>query len=242
MRTIERLWNGFPRIVEDKIEAGCMIENTLACIGTIIVDEEFINEMYLIADEVKDDKSLVSLMSKIYNKIVDYFSSSIKNDKSRQQTYINNVVVDEDGLILGTKLSSLKGKNISQCSEKSIAAYIILEKLYSMGNITRKPSFVLSNMKTELSNPGPHAFVMLNKECDNPTKHLLFDVENPTILEDTNKEKHCFVGLYSLTDEQNDNFINGQECSPISLYEYMDDYKEISEKRVYGNIKREKSL
>ena len=41
----------------------------------------------------------------------------------------NRRLSDEDGMIIGTRISSLKGKNIAQCSEKSIAAFIILKRL-----------------------------------------------------------------------------------------------------------------
>ena len=146
------------------------------------------------------------------------------------------MVVDEDGMIIGTKLSSLKGKNISRCSEKSIAAYTILERLFSMGYITREPVLTLSYLTTNSTEPEPHAFIMLNKEsCDYPTKHILFDIENPTLVESDNIEQ-SFVGLYTLTDEQYSDFLNGLECVPNSIYELGGSYTEIGEKRTYGNL------
>ena len=244
MQSIEPNWNGMPTIVEDKIESGCNFENTLtAGWATIIIDSDFINEMNLIADELKDDENLALLLFKIYNKISSYFSSTENNDKSREETYASNYVTDEDGLILGTKISSLKGKNISKCSEKSIAAYIILEKLYSMGTLSRKPALTLSHLKTETTNSGPHVFIMLNKEnCKDLTKHLIFDVENPSLLEDSTGKQQYLIGLYSLTDKQYNDLVNGLSCSPTSLYEILNDYHEIGDKRTYGNIKNTKSL
>ena len=244
MQSIERNWNGMPTIIEEKIQDGCRFENTLMSgWGTLVIDNDFINDMNLIANELKDEKNLASLLFKIYTKIYDYFYSTEKNDKSREETYFNNVVTDEDGMIIGTKISSLKGKNISKCSEKSIAAYIILEKIYSIGNMTRKPSLTLSHLKTESIKPEPHAFVMLNREnSTEPTKHLIFDVENPTLIEDSNGKHQYLTGLYSLTDEQYNDFINGLECNPISLYELLGDYHEVGEKRTYGNVKNTKSL
>ena len=242
MKTIERYWNGMPTIVDYELEDGCMIENTLAHIGTIIIDKDFIDEMERIALELKDDKKLVVLLTNLYNKVKEYFSSNEINEKTRQETYFDNNVVDEDGLILGTKISSLKGKNVARCSEKSVAAYIILKKLYSMGAIVRKPSFVLSSLSTEKYGSGPHAFVMLDKDCDDPTKHLIFDIENPTLIEDEDKKKQYCVGIYSLKDEEYNDFLNGLSCSPISLYEIGSDYREISDKRTYGNVTKNKSL
>ena len=138
--------------------------------------------------------------------------------------------------------SSLKGKNIAKCSEKSIAAYIVLDKLYAIGKITRKPLLVLSQLTTEKSKEAPHAFVLLNKECNNPTKHVIYDIENPTLVVDEFGEKQYFAGLYSLTDEQYDSLLNGSYCEPTSLYKILGNYREVSDKRIYGRTRQSKSL
>lgn len=243
MQSIGRSLDGMPTIFETKIEDGCMFENTAGGIGTLIIDRDFINEMKIIANEVKDDKSLISLFTNIYNKIINYFSSSIVNNKSREQTYENNEVIDDEGMIIGTKISSLKGKNISKCSEKSLAAYIILEELYSMGIITRKPVLTLSQLSTDSTEAEPHAFVMLNSDkLDNSNKHLLFDVENLTLVENKSGNQEYYVGLYYLNDEQYNNFFNGLQCSPTSLYEILGNYREVGSKRTYGNVKPVKTL
>lgn len=137
------------RIVGDAIKEGCLLENTLSGLGTIIIDKDFLNEMDIITNELKDEKDLIGLLTKIYNKVIEYFSSNELNEKSREQTYVSNEVVDEDGMIIGTKISSLKGKDISRYSEKSIAAYIILEKLHSKGFISRQPLLTLSQLFVE---------------------------------------------------------------------------------------------
>ena len=84
---------------------------------------------------------------------------------------------------------------------------------------------------------GSHAFVMLNKEiCSDSTKHLIFDVENPSLIEYDGKQEIA-VGLYSLTDLEYDNLVNGYECCPKSLYEFISpSYHEVSDKRIYGNV------
>jgi hypothetical protein len=110
-----------------------------------------------------------------------------------------------------------------------------------MGKITRKPILALSQMTTEKTQNGPHAFVLFNKKCDNPTKHLLFDVENPALHLDRDDEtEHLFIGLYSLTDEEYNNLENGLSCTPKSLFEIVGNYEEISEKRTYGKVELEK--
>ena len=241
MKTIERFMDGIPTIVSDKLEEGQLVENTVVGFGTIIIDKDFLDAMNVIVNEVNGDKKLISLITNINNKINHYFYYEEANSKSRHETYMDNVVVDEEGMIIGTKLSALKGKNVALCSEKSLAAYVILEKLYSMGSITRKPTFVLSQLTTNDSNEGPHAFIMLNKDVNDPTRNLLFDPENPTSVEDSDKKIEKLAGLYSLTDEEYNNLINGSSCTPKSLYEFFGGYHEVSEKRTYGRLELDKS-
>ncbi len=234
---IEKSLNNIPTIVNQTIGENCIFENTIVGFGTIIIDKEFINDMNMFSEKLKDNKNLISLITMIYNDVYNYFYSKNENNKSREETYFSNYVTDEEGMIIGTKLSSLKGKNIAKCSEKSIAAYIILKKMYEMNYITRKPSLVLSYLTSEDFQNESHAFVMLNKEmCNDPTKHLIFDIENPSLIECDGK-KEIAVGLYSLTDDEYNNLINGHECSPKSLYEFISSsYHEVSDKRTYGNV------
>lgn len=141
------------------------------------------------------------------NKVNDYFYSPNINNKPRMEIYDKFAVVDAEGMIVGTKLSSLKGKNIALCSEKSITIYIILENLYRRNIISRKPTMVLSTLRTENTPNEPHAFVLID------------------------------LGLYTLSPEQYDNIINGFECTPISLFEVMrQDLHDIGDKRIYGSI------
>lgn len=234
---IEKNWGNVPTIVNQTINENCLFENTIVGFGTIIIDKDFISDMYTISEKLKDNKNLLYLTTTIYNEVNNYFYTKNENNITREDAYLSNYVTDEEGMIIGTKLSSLKGKNVAKCSEKSIAAYIILRKMYEMNYITRKPSLVLSYLTTEEFKNGAHAFVMLNKEmCNDPTKHLLFDIENPSLIECDGK-KEIAVGLYSLTDDEYNNLINGYECSPKSLYEFISpSYHEISDKRTYGNV------
>ena len=192
--------------------------------------------MKLIVNQVKDDKDFVSLINKIYNKVKDYFSSSKVNNQSREETYSKYGISAAEGGYIGTKMSSLKGKNISMCTEKSIAAYIILKELCVTGTIGWKPALVISKLATEKTEPGPHVFVMLNKDNDiSSVKHILFDVENLAPVEDKNGIEYHFVGLYALSDEEYDKLISGSSCSPTSLYELLGAYRDIGDKRTYGN-------
>lgn len=243
--SIERHFDGTPTIVDSTIEEGCIFENSLmAGYGTIIIDKEFVSDILEIIKETELPKNFIELLTYINNKVIDYFYSFNLNDKSREETYANSYIVDDEGMIIGTKLSSLKGKNVALCSEKSIAVFIILETLYKSGKLSRKPSMVLSTLMTENSPREPHAFILMDKDQDNyPTKHLLYDVENHTLIEAQNGNKNKEIGIYSLTDEQHNNIINGVECTPTSLFEVMrSELHDVGDKRIYGSIKLDKSL
>jgi len=54
-----------------------------------------------------------------------------------QEFYANSNVNDVDGMVIGTRISDMKWKNIVVCSENSITAYIILEN-YSKTIIIKK--------------------------------------------------------------------------------------------------------
>lgn len=234
---IEKSWNNIPTIINQTIGENCLFENTIVGFGTIIIDKEFINDMNMFSEKLKDNKNLLSLITMIYNEVNNYFYTKNENNITREDAYLSNYVTDEEGMIIGTKLSSLKGKNVAKCSEKSLAAYMILRKMYEMNYITRKPSLVLSYFSTDEFKNGSHAFVMLNKEmCNDYTKHLLFDVENPSLIEHDGKQEIA-VGLYSLTDDDYNNLINGYDCTPKSLYEFISsNYQDVSGLRTYGNV------
>ena len=239
MQKIGRSWEGTPTIVEYKIEDGCIMENTLVGFGTIIVDKDFLDEMEKIAEELSGESDIVSLMGKIYNKVFNYYSSNALNEMSREQTYAANEIYDEDGMVIGTKISALKGRNISKCSEKSLAAYVILKKLCEIEGNDRKATLVLSYLSADQSSAEPHAFVMLNKDnCNDITKHILFDVENPTLVEDPNGDKRYFVGLYSLSDEEYASLITGEKFTPTSFFEMGSKYREVGPKRIYGKLSK----
>ena len=145
--SIERKITGEPTIVKGTIKENCVFENTImGGYGTLIIDQEFIDDMASIAQSLTFSNSFIDLFSQVCNKVSDYYTSNQKNELQREETYSQNVVVNEDGMIIGTKISSLKGKNISKCSEKTIAAYIIFKYLFDNNKITRLPSLVLSKL------------------------------------------------------------------------------------------------
>ncbi len=244
MKEITRSYSGMPTIVESEIEEGCCFNNTLfGGYGTLVIDKKFIDRMKSIANEAKDEKNFVKMLTIIKNSVEDYFYSSEKNSKSREEVYEDNVVTDDEGMIIGTNISSLKGKNVAKCSEKSIASFIVLKELNKMGIVKRKPYMVLSKLATENSDPEPHAFIMINlDEQNDATKYLLFDPENSTIVKDKSNQQIKVVGLYILNDEQYDSLMKGSVCSPISLFEFSGWYQEVGEKRTYGNIEENKTL
>lgn len=228
-----------PTIVTYDIKENCLLENTMiGGYGTAIIDRDFIEDMNKIAESIDTNNSnLIAIITDLQNKIYEYFYSKDGSSLSREKIYDEKAIVNEDGMVIGTKISDLKGMNVALCSEKSTSAYIILKNLYDNNKISRKPSLILSYLREEFSNDSnPHAFVTISKEDDlYPTKHLLYDIENPSVLEDDKKESFALVGVYALTDEEKEDIDNGYECTPTSLYEIISNYKEINAKRVYGS-------
>lgn len=243
--SIKRHIDGTPTLIDCVIKEECTFENSIIeGYGTIIIDKKFIDEILTIINNNRLPSNLTELLMHLNRIVKDYFYSSSINNKSRIEIYDEFAVIDSEGMVTGTKISSLKGKNVALCSEKSIAVYIVLENLYKKGIITRKPKMVLSTLRTENTSNEPHAFVLIDKDDDEyPTKHLLYDIQNPTLLEDELGNRLYSLGLYSLSDEQYDNIINGFECTPISLFEVMrQDLHDVGDKRIYGSITLNKSI
>ncbi len=244
VKHITRNWDGTPTIVDSIIDNNCKFENAMIeGWGTIIIDKDFIDSMNEIADNYEVPNDMIKTFTDISNVINRYFFSTEKNDYSRNETYSKSFVTDEEGMMIGTKLSSLKGKNIAECSEKSIAAYIILDRLFRNGKINRKPSLVLSNLKTDTIKEGPHAFITISKEDSKyPLKHILFDVHNPTRISDKDGE-YTVIGMYTLDDNEYEELTKGVYCTPKSLFEVVySGYREISEKRTFGSKEKEKTI
>ena len=237
---ITRNIDGSPTIVDASIEEGCLFDNSiLRGIDTIIIDKEFIEELLASINEDELPTNLIGLLTYINIKIFNYFYSSNMRNLSRRKVYADLSVKDDEGAIMGTKLSSLKGRNVAVCSEKAIASFIILDNLYKKGKLSRKPSLVGSTLNDE-----SHVFIIIDREqADYPTKHLLYDPENCTQVEDVNGNKNNFIGIYSLTDEQHSDIISGIECSPTSLFELLQSgWTDVGAKRIYGSIKLNKTF
>lgn len=235
-----------PTIVSGDIKENCLLENTMiGGYGTAIIDKDFIQDMTKIAEDIDtSDINFICVTEIIQNKIHEYFYSKNDNNLSREEIYEEKAITDEEGMVVGTKISDLKGKNVALCSEKSTAAYIILKNLYDNNKIARKPELNLSYLREEFhDDTNPHAFVTLSKEESNyPAKYLLYDVENPSVVENDKKERLVLVGLYPLTDEEKEEIDKGYACTPTSLYEIMGNYKEIGAKRIYGAKEKESKI
>lgn len=241
---IERDINCTPTIIDGSIQEGCIFRNTfLADYGTIIVDKDFIDEILLIIEGNEWPSDFIELLLNIYNIVKNYFYSSTSNS-DRVNVYDEYCILDDEGRPIGTKLSSLKGKNVALCSEKSVATYIILDNLYRKGKVDHRPSMILSNLRTRNTPSEPHAFILVDKEQDSyPTRHVLYDVQNPTLIEDELGERMYTLGLYTLSDEQHNNIIKGIECTPRSLAEVMrKDMHDIGDERIYGSFTLDKSF
>ena len=245
VNSIERHFDGTPTIIDGKVNEWCTFDNTfIGGYGTIIVDDDFMKDISKIIDYKEINNNFINVLSDINNKVNNYFYSNDKNKNQREEEYSNSYVLDDEGMILGTKLSSLKGKNVAKCSEKSLAAYIILEKLYNDGNLKRKPSLILSTLKTKATKEEPHAFLLIDKEDNEyPLKHMLYDIENPTELSDLRGNKLIVPGVYSLTDEECSNIKKGISCTPKSLFENLNpEYRDIGVKRIYGGSELNKQF
>lgn len=229
---------GIPTIISGVIQENCIIR--ISMMGdAMIIDKKFIDEITSIVNNSEIPKDLMKLLIFIQNVINNYFYSSNGYDKSRSYFYSRPEFSekDEEGASIGTKISLTKGKNIAECSEKAVTAYIILDKLYREGKITRKPSLVLSSLSTDNHKLGPHAFIIIDGKGEYPTKHMLFDPENSTLIED-NSGKSYKPGVYCLTDEQRENIMSGVECTPESVYNVFNTpYHVISDRLTYGSLK-----
>ena len=228
-----------PTIFDGEIKAGDMLQNSFSGMGTIIIDKDFLDEMDSIVHELNTKKGtdIVSLLYEIHNKIQKYFFSLEKNELTREQTY-SYYTIEEDGFPIGTNLSSLKGKNISECSEKSIGAYIVLRKLYEIGLISSKPILVLSHVTDGELKPEKHAFTIIDKEqCEYPLKHILFDIQNQAYIEDKNGKQYLVSRICSLKEEEYNNLLNGLECTPNLIFEtslYGNQYHIVGKPFTYG--------
>lgn len=233
---------GIPTIISGIIQEDCIIR--ISMMGdAMIIDKKFIDEITSIVNNSEMPKDFMNLLIFIHNVINNYFYSSNGYDKSRSYFYSRPEFSekDEEGALIGTKISLTKGKNIAECSEKAVTAYIILDKLYREGKITRKPSLVLSSLSTEKLKSGPHAFIIIDGKDEYPTKHMLYDPENSTLIEDNNGKSYM-PGVYCLTDEQRENIVSGVECTPESVYSVFNTpYHVIGDSLTYGSIKMTKA-
>ena len=236
-------FSGIPTIVSGILEEDSIVK--ISMMGdSIIIDKKFIDEITSIVNNSEIPKDFMSLLGLVQSIINNYFYSSNGYDKSRTYFYSRNEFceTDEEGMIIGTKISHTKGKNIAACAEKAVTAYIILDKLHREGKITKKPSLVLSSLSTENLQPRPHAFIIIDGKGEYPANHFLYDPENPTLIENNIGKRSYTLGVYCLTDEQRENIVSGVECTPESLYSaYNFPCQIISDKLTYGAIKRPKT-
>ncbi len=242
---IERNITGKPTVVDSPVIEGCIINNTImsGC-ASMIVDKDTVEMLLDNYDKSEMDKSKLTNMLTLINVIVqEYFYSENEEKGDRAKEYRSSLVKDKDGMIIGTKLSSLKGKNVAKCSEKSVAAYIILNTLFRKGELSRKPSLLLTKLGLKNSKQEPHACILLDKDTDNyPTKHLLFDIENPNKIINSEGKSSYIIGLYCLTDEQYKDLVMGRQCSPKHLMEEVSNNKIVGETRIYGEDSIQKDL
>ena len=234
--TIRRNEDYSPVVYDGLIANGCVFEKSLLGIfGTLIIDQEFINEMHKEANKIKDNYEklgLLDALTEINNDIVSYFYNGNKKG-NKKDAFSSVLTITKEGFTFGTTLSSLKGKNVAECSERSIATYLVLQRLHEDDVINHSPTLVVSYL-----NDAPHAFLLLDKKGkNNAIKHLLWDTNN--LLEMQNKEtkeKIVTLGMFTLSEEERENIVKGTKCSPTPTFTVLDEsWIDLGEQRTYGN-------
>ena len=102
-----------PTIVTDDIKENCLLENTMiGGYGTAIIDKDFIEDMNKIAESIDTSNSnLIAIITDLQNKIYEYFYSKDGSSLSREKIYDEKAIVNEDGMVIGTKISDLKERS-----------------------------------------------------------------------------------------------------------------------------------
>lgn len=228
---------------EAKVVTGKILPNSTIQVNIfndLIVDEQFIKDIESMTIEPSKPKDLLSIIYAIQTNILEYFNKIDDNQsESREDVYTSNLVIDEDGQIKGTMLSSLKGKGVAQCIEKAIVAYMCFKQLIDSYMKNWNVEMIISLMSTEDSTEQvKHAFIILkNKEKNYPSRYILYDPENYSLIHDNEKNEDRYtLGIYSLTDDDMEAIENNVACSPKSFFEVASNgrLEEIASKRIYG--------
>lgn len=244
---IEEDWFGRPVVIDKTLEEGCRVSNDMMGTGVFIVDEDAIKELLSDFDEENINPSDPRVvLTSIQRKIQEYFYSDTPSNMTRQEVYCGREgrVCNEEGMTIGHKLSTFKGKNVAECSEKTVAAYMILETLYRKGAITTKPSILLTKLGTDEIESGKHACILLDEENEKyPQKHMLYDPENISAVVNDEGQEIFVIGLYALRDnEYNDLTKKGIKCAPKPIIELISPFKVKGGKLIYGSVDRDKEV
>lgn len=189
---------------------------------TFGVDANGMEEVLRDIQITEEDKDLLKILIELHNKINNYFGGKNTNNMERIQEYVSG----------GFKktLSQIKGKTIGQCAEKAAVTHNVLKTIIHTGHIKSYDSrFVSSRL-----NNSPHAFVLLENIAQKDGKSFIFDIENPAEIS-ANGTTISVIGLYPITREQLNDFLEGKSIKLKCVYDGISGCKEEGTDRFYGN-------
>ena len=169
-----------------------------------------------------EKKNLMTLLYYMHNVIENYFGGRGIHNK-RQKAYFDA----PRGLL---NLSDIENEQIGVCAERAMVGHQLLMLLSKDGDINYD-SYIANSFLTVEGEREPHSFIILkHKEED---KQFLFDIENPVQYQNDGKIVGG-IALYSMTETEYKDFVEGKVVSPQSIYEKFG-MTLIGDKRYYGN-------
>lgn len=173
----------------------------------------------------KYKKSLQFLTYSV-SSVVNEFLGQSGDSANRINTYLN----PRDESI---SLSDIKGKNIGLCVERAAIAHQILTVLSESGISNYKSIYTTSDLEVEdgNNNYGPHAFIILENKTKE-SERFIYDIQNPIVVK-KDDEQYSVDGIFDLTEEEYESYINKDKISPKCTFENYG-YELVSTKRTYG--------
>lgn len=211
---------------------------------SFIIDKESFLE---VADEVIERISLTQYDPMSYNyfkHVIDVVSNSVNSyygyenitGKERLSYYIQkgkHSEFDEDERVL--HMADLRGLGIAQCAEKAAVANDIFVVLNEMGLFDYKSTYLEGLLELDGQRSDGHAFIGLERPNG---AHIIFDIINPVNVEYL-EQAYTHPALYSLTQQEYESFINGQECLDNNKFLLKDNLPPVKT-RTYSGFSRER--
>lgn len=211
---------------------------------SFIIDKESFLE---VADEVIERISLTQYDSMSYNyfkHVIDVVSNSVNSyyglanvtGVGRESYYMLNgefSPLDEDERVL--HMRDLKGLGIAKCAEKTAVANNVFMLLNEIGLFNFKSTYLEGLLELDGQRSDGHAFIGLERPDG---AHIIFDITNPVNVEYL-EQAYTHPALYFLTQQEYEDFINGQECLDNNKFLLKDNLPPL-ETRTYSGFSRER--